>query len=54
MFLHGMLEGIARIEAEGYRCLVELGAPAPKRLLTAGGGARNPVWTAIRQRSIDA
>ena len=54
VFLHGMLEGIARIEAEGYRCLAELGAPAPKRLLTAGGGAKNPVWTAIRQRHIDA
>jgi len=54
VFLHGMLEGIARIEAEGYRCLAELGAPAPKRLLTAGGGARNPVWTAVRQRYIEA
>lgn len=49
-FLHGLLEGIARIEALGYRRLTELGAPAPRRVLTVGGGAVNPVWTALRQR----
>ena len=49
-FLHGLLEGIARIEAQGYRRLVELGASMPKRVFTTGGGAKNPVWTAIRAR----
>jgi sugar (pentulose or hexulose) kinase len=48
-FLHGLLEGIAAIEARGYRRLVELGASPLKKLLTAGGGARNPVWCEIRQ-----
>ncbi len=48
-FLQGMLEGIAAIEALGYRRLAELGAPTPARVLTVGGGARNPAWTAIRQ-----
>jgi hypothetical protein len=49
-FLHGLLEGIARIEALGYRRLAALGAPYPARVLTTGGGADNPVWTAIRAR----
>lgn len=49
-FLHGMLEGLARIEALGYRRLAELGAPPVRRVLTVGGGAANPVWTALRAR----
>lgn len=49
-FLQGLFEGVARIEAEGYRLLHELGAPWPSRVFTTGGGARNPVWTAIRSR----
>jgi D-ribulokinase len=49
-FLHGILEGIARIEARAYDVMIDLGAPPPDRILTAGGGAANPTWTAIRQR----
>jgi len=49
-FLHGLLEGIARIERDGYRRLHEFGAPRPARVLSMGGGARNPAWTAIRAR----
>jgi sugar (pentulose or hexulose) kinase len=49
-FLHGLLEGIARIEAQGYRRLAESGAPSVQRVLTVGGGATNPRWTAIRTR----
>ncbi len=49
-FLQGLLEGMARIERDGYRRLAELGAPYPARVLSMGGGARNPAWTAIRQR----
>lgn len=51
-FLHALLEGIARIEALGYRRLAELGAPYPARVLTTGGGAVNPTWTAIRARHL--
>ncbi|HSM28024.1 MAG TPA: FGGY-family carbohydrate kinase [Thioalkalivibrio sp.] len=51
-FLQGMLEGIARIEAAGYRRLAELGAAPVNRIVTVGGGARNPAWTAIRSRLI--
>jgi sugar (pentulose or hexulose) kinase len=52
-FLHGILEGIARIEAAGYRCLAELGAPYPTRVLTSGGGADNTTWSAIRARVLE-
>ncbi len=51
-FLHGMLEGIARIEAHGYALLASLGAPPLQNVRTAGGGARNAVWTAMRGRML--
>ncbi|KPV40251.1 carbohydrate kinase [Thiohalorhabdus denitrificans] len=47
-FLQGLLEGIAAIEARGYRRLAELGAPHPRSVRTVGGGAANPAWTRIR------
>ncbi|ASC72777.1 putative sugar kinase [Halomicronema hongdechloris C2206] len=49
-FLHGLLESLARIEALGYERLQTLGASPLQRVYTAGGGARNQAWTAIRQR----
>ena len=49
-FLQGLLEGIAQIEALGYRRLADLGGPALGAVRTVGGGARNAAWTAIRQR----
>jgi sugar (pentulose or hexulose) kinase len=49
-FLHGLLEGMARIEALGYQRLIELGAPRPVSIRTLGGGAANPVWQRLRER----
>ena len=49
-YLHGLLESIARVEAAGYAALADLGAPAPRAVVTVGGGARSAVWTAIRAR----
>ena len=49
-FLHGLLESIARIEARGYQLLQEFGATNLTKVYTAGGGAKNAVWSAIRQR----
>jgi len=49
-YLHGILESIARIEAKGYNLLRELGATAVEEVFTAGGGAQNDKWTAIRER----
>jgi xylulokinase len=51
-FLHGLLEGIARIEAAGYRRLADLGSPYPQRVFTAGGGAKNATWMRIRSRHL--
>lgn len=52
-FLHGLLESIARIECQGYQLLQQLGATSLTRIYTAGGGAVNTTWTAIRQRYFD-
>ncbi len=50
-FLHGLLQGLSRIEKEGYARLAELGATPPlQSVMTAGGGAKNPVWRKMRQR----
>ncbi|MEF8793709.1 FGGY-family carbohydrate kinase [Thiohalorhabdus sp.] len=51
-FLQGLLEGIAAIEARGYRRLAEVGAEYPERVHTAGGGAGNPAWTRIREQQL--
>jgi sugar (pentulose or hexulose) kinase len=51
-FLHGLLESIARIEARGYQLLQQLGATNLTRIYTAGGGAKNPTWTAMRSRHL--
>ena len=51
-FLHGLLEGIARIETLGYRRLQELGASKLTQVYTAGGGAKNNNWRQIRQRCL--
>ncbi|RVC80969.1 MAG: carbohydrate kinase [Mesorhizobium sp.] len=52
LFLQAMLEGIAAIERRGYRQLADLGGPALRSVRSVGGGARNPVWTAIRARQL--
>jgi D-ribulokinase len=52
-FLHGLLEGIARIEARGYELLQQLGATELTRVYTAGGGAKNSAWTVIRERHLN-
>jgi sugar (pentulose or hexulose) kinase len=52
LFLQGILEGIARIEAQAYARLAELGAPAPRSVSSVGGGAANVAWRKIRERMI--
>jgi hypothetical protein len=51
-YFQGMLEGIARIEAQGYALLEELGAPAVTTVFTTGGGASNQAWERIRERTL--
>lgn len=52
VFLQGLLEGIARIEARGYELLAELGAPRLTALWTSGGGAQNLAWERLRARRL--
>ncbi|MDT8387152.1 MAG: FGGY-family carbohydrate kinase [Thiogranum sp.] len=48
-FFQGLLEGLARIEQQGYRRLAAFGAPYPQQVITVGGGAANRAWTQIRR-----
>ena len=52
LYLHGILEGLARIESQSWQRLIELGARPPEKIITIGGGARNPQWRMIRERII--
>jgi D-ribulokinase len=48
VFLQALLEGIANIEALGYRRLAELGGPPLTGVTTVGSGAANECWSRIR------
>jgi sugar (pentulose or hexulose) kinase len=52
VFFQGLLEGIAAVEAMAYRRLAELGAPALRRVISIGGGARNTAWSETRHRRL--
>jgi D-ribulokinase len=52
LFLQGLLEGLARIEAAGWQRLQALGAPGVERVLSVGGGAVNPQWRSIRAQHL--
>lgn len=49
-FLHGILQGLSRIEAAGYTRLTELGATPLRSVTSCGGGANNAAWQQIRAR----
>lgn len=51
-FFQGLLEGMARIEADAYDKLAELGTDRPERIFTAGGGNRNSAWMRMRERML--
>ncbi|WP_374329705.1 FGGY-family carbohydrate kinase [Aestuariivirga sp.] len=52
VFFQAILEGIARIEAEAYAKLGALGASKLASIRSAGGGAANAAWTAIRLHAL--
>jgi sugar (pentulose or hexulose) kinase len=52
LFLQGMLEGLSKLEQQGWQRLQELGASPIKRVLTVGGGARNPQWRNLRELAL--
>ena len=51
-FLHGLLQGLTRIEVQGYQLLNTLGASALTEVITAGGGAQNICWQQMRQNQL--
>ncbi|KAL7471594.1 hypothetical protein ACHAXS_011892 [Conticribra weissflogii] len=53
-YLHAILQGIGDVERDGFRILGELGATPdrPTVVLSCGGGAKNDVWTAMRERRL--
>ena len=53
VFFQAMLEGMARIEQQGYKLLAELGAPYPSSIRSAGGGANNLAWRHISQHLLN-
>jgi D-ribulokinase len=53
IYFQALLEGIAAVEALGYQRLNELGATPLKSIRSAGGGAANEKWTAIRLNKLN-
>ncbi len=51
-YLQALLEGLTAIEVAGWQRLRRLGAPPLQRVISLGGGARNPQWRALRQRAL--
>ena len=51
-YLQALLEGLTAIEKQGWQRLQAAGAPALERVITLGGGARNPQWRRLRQQSL--
>lgn len=49
-FLQGLLESLSRIEAEGYQLLTTRSGTPLTQVWTAGGGAQNQSWMALRRR----
>jgi len=52
LFLHGLLEGLAKIELKGWLKLKSLSGYFPKKIITIGGGSKNPQWKSIREKTI--
>jgi len=52
VYLHGILRGIAAVEADAYTLLAKMGATAVTEVRTAGGGSVNEVWERMRERLI--
>jgi len=53
-FLQGILEGLTKVEADGYDKLQELGGPRLRSVRHLGGGTRSRTWMALRSRALNA
>jgi len=52
LYLHALFEGLAKIELKGWEKLRELTGSLPKKIITIGGGSKNPQWRTIREKII--
>jgi len=52
LFLHGLLEGLAKIELKGWQKIKTLSGYFPKKIITIGGGSKNPQWKSIREKTL--
>ncbi|MFM7733379.1 MAG: FGGY-family carbohydrate kinase [Cyanobium sp.] len=52
LYLQALLEGLTAHEKAGWQRLRELGAPPVQRVISLGGGARNPQWRLLRQHAL--
>ena len=52
VYLHGILHGIAKVEADAYALLAKMGATPVSEVRTAGGGSVNQMWGEMRERLI--
>ena len=53
LYLHALFEGLAKIELKGWEKLAEITGSLPKKIITIGGGSRNPQWRKIREKIIN-
>jgi len=53
LYLHALFEGLANIELKGWEKLQELTGSLPKKIITIGGGSKNPQWRTIREKIIN-
>ena len=44
---------VAKIELKGWEKLGELTGSLPKKIITVGGGSKNPQWRKIREKTIN-
>jgi len=53
LYLHALFEGLAKIELKGWEELSKLTGSLPKKIITIGGGSKNPQWRKIREKIIN-
>ncbi len=53
LYLQALFEGLANIELKGWEKLGELTGSLPRRIVTVGGGSKNPQWRKIREKIIN-
>tara|TARA_B100000073_G_scaffold346597_1_gene358382 strand:+ start:2779 stop:4008 length:1230 start_codon:yes stop_codon:yes gene_type:complete len=50
LYLQGLFEGLARIELKGWQKIKDLTGTFPTKIVTIGGGSKNPQWRSIREK----